>query len=138
MALAGHKVGAHTMKKADLVRLVALQQKAEVGALTAKEQERLDALTALLDLQHAGEQPCPFRTDTTHPTCTKPGGVCSLRLYTDEGGEFRPLDGDRGMIRALCPYRFHQGTRRSGTSARGCSGSDTHSGWGGGLPRIHG
>jgi hypothetical protein len=109
VALAGHKVGAHTMKKADLVRLVALQQKAEVGALTAKEQERLDALTALLDLQHAGEQPCPFRTDTTHPTCTKPGGVCSLRLYTDEGGEFRPLDGDRGMIRALCPYRFHQG-----------------------------
>lgn len=109
VALAGHKVGAHTMKKADLTRLEALQIKAASGGLSAKEQDRLDVLIAMLDQQHAGEKACPFRTDSAHPTCTKAGGVCSLRLYTDDGGEFRPLDGDRGMIRALCPYRFHQG-----------------------------
>ncbi len=106
--LAQHRVGAHTMKKSDVKRLIALQEKAEIGPLTPREQDRLDVLTELLDQQKQGEQPCPFRTDVAHPTCTKPGGVCSLRLYTDDGGPFRPVDGDRGMIRALCPYRFHQ------------------------------
>lgn len=106
--LAEHKVGAHTMKKADLRRLGVLQEKADLGTLTPREQDRLDFLTALLDQQHLGEKPCPFRTDTRHPTCTKPGGVCSLRLYTDDDGPFRPVEGERGMIRALCPYRFHQ------------------------------
>lgn len=106
--LAQHRVGAHTMKKTDVNRLIALQGKAAIGGLSVREQERLDVLTAMMDQQRTGEQPCPFRTDIAHPTCTKPGGVCSLRLYTDEGGPFRPVDGDRGMIRALCPYRFHQ------------------------------
>lgn len=105
---AQHRVGAHTMKKADLQRLIALQAKAEQTDLSQREQDRLDVLTALLDRQHHGELPCPFRTDVAHPTCTKPGGVCSLRLYTDDDGTFRVVDGDRGMIRALCPYRFHQ------------------------------
>lgn len=106
--LAQHKVGAATMKKADINRLAALQAKAALAPLSPREQDRLEALTARLDRQHAGEQLCPFRTDVTHPTCTKPGGVCSLRLYTDEAGPFRPVEGDRGLIRALCPYRFHQ------------------------------
>lgn len=106
--LAKHKVGSHVMKKTDVRRLTVLQEKAALGTLTVKEQDRLDIPTALLDQQHLAEKPCPFRTDTAHPTCTKPGGVCSLRLYTDDGGTFRPSEGDRGMIRALCPYRFHQ------------------------------
>lgn len=106
--LAKHKVGSHTMKKADLQRLAALQEKSDLGTLTTKEQARLDFLSALLDQQHLGEKPCPFRTDTAHPTCTKPGGVCSIRIYTDEGGHIRPIESERGMIRALCPYRFHQ------------------------------
>lgn len=108
VTLAEHRVGSHTMKKTELRRLGALQEKAVLGTLTRREQDRLDVLTALLDQQHLGEKSCPFRTDTAHPTCTKPGGVCSLRLYTDNDGPFRPLEGDRGMIRALCPYRFHQ------------------------------
>lgn len=106
--LAQHRVGSHTMKKTDVNRLVALQDKAALGALSAREQARLDVLTAMMDSQRVGEQACPFRTDIAHPTCTKPGGVCSLRLYTDDDGPFRPVEGNRGMIRALCPYRFHQ------------------------------
>lgn len=106
--LAQHRVGQHTMKKTDLARLATLRQKEVEGPLTRREQDRLDVLTALLDAQNNGEKPCPFRTDIDHPTCTKPNGVCSLRLYTDDGGPFRPVDGDRGLIRALCPYRFHQ------------------------------
>lgn len=106
--LAQHRVGAHTMKKADVKRLIALQEKAALGTLSEREQTRLDVLTAMIDRQRSGEQVCPFRTDIAHPTCTKPGGVCSLRLYTDDAGPFRPVEGDRGMVRALCPYRFHQ------------------------------
>lgn len=106
--LSQHKVGAHTMKKVDVKRLIFLQEKAGLGGLTVREQARLDVLTALLDKQREGELPCPFRTDVVHPTCTKPGGVCSLRLYADDNGPFREVDGDRGLIRALCPYRFHQ------------------------------
>lgn len=107
--LAQHKVGSHNMKKADVERLIRLQEKESMGALTPREQDRLDVLTEKLDQQNNGEQPCPFRTDMAHPTCTKPGGVCSLRLYTDHGGPFRPVGGERGLIRALCPFRFHQG-----------------------------
>lgn len=106
--LAQHRVGSHTMKKADVNRLITLQDKAALGALSDREQARLDVLSAMMDQQRTGEQACPFRTDIAHPTCTKPGGVCSLRLYTDDDGSFRPVEGDRGMIRALCPYRFHQ------------------------------
>lgn len=106
--LAQHRVGAHTMKKADMLRLVALQEKATFGPLKAREQTRLDSLLGILERQTQGEQPCPFRTDVLHPTCTKPGGVCSLRLYSDDDSTIRPVEGDRGRIRALCPYRFHQ------------------------------
>lgn len=108
VAFAQHRVGQHTMKKADVNRLLVLQEKLQGLGLTSREAERLEVLTDLLDRQWRGEQPCPFRTDVAHPTCTKPGGVCSLRLYSDDGGTFHPVDGQRGMIRALCPYRFHQ------------------------------
>jgi hypothetical protein len=97
------------MKKADVSRLLSLQEKAQGIGLNPREATRLEVLEGLLDRQWRGEQPCPFRTDTAHPTCTKPGGVCSLRMYSDADGSFRPVDGQRGMIRALCPYRFHQG-----------------------------
>jgi len=104
---AQHKVGKHTMKKKDVLRLVALQEKQLASGLSPREEDRLNVLIALLDKQWRGEKPCPFRTDVAHATCTKPGGVCSLRLYTNVGG-FGPVDGDRGMLRALCPYRFHE------------------------------
>jgi hypothetical protein len=107
--LAQHKVGSHNMKKADIERLIRLQEKESMGTLTPREKDRLDVLTDKLDQQNDGEQRCPFRTDMAHPTCTKPGGVCSLRLYSDNRGRLSPVEGERGLIRALCPYRFHQG-----------------------------
>lgn len=62
-------------------------------------------------------QPCPFQPRKQDATCSKEGGVCSLRLYSykfDEAtgqtkGE-RVL-GSLGALRATCPYRFHQVTR---------------------------
>lgn len=106
--LAGHRVGKYTMKKTELSRLDDLRTKSKEKALTAREQDRLVVLEERLQIQLEKEMACPFRTDTVYPTCTKPGGVCSLRLYTDEDDGFTPVEGDRGMVRALCPYRFHQ------------------------------
>lgn len=106
--LAVHKVGGSALKKAEVTRLIALEAKEVEGTLTLKEIQRLAVLRGMLDEQHQNEQPCPFRTDSTHPTCTKPGGVCSLQLLSDEGGQVHALPGERGMVRALCPYRFHQ------------------------------
>ena len=105
---AQHKVGQHTMTKAQISRLTYLQEKALDSGLSQSEQARLNVLSALLDQQWQGEKPCPFRTDTQHPTCTKPGGVCSLRLYSDDDGQIKAVEGERGLVRALCPYRFHQ------------------------------
>ena len=105
---AQHKVGRHVMKKADINRLNQLLEKQFSQSLSKKEADRLNALTKLLNDQDKHEKTCPFRTDTSHPTCTKPGGVCSLRLYTDANGAFEAVSGERGMVRALCPYRFHQ------------------------------
>lgn len=102
------------MKAADLDRMVALEAKEMTPAgLTARERQRLTRLQELLAIQQEGEKPCPFRTHTAHPVCTKKGGVCSLRLYTDvdENGQavFEEVyDGDRGRVRAICPFRFHQ------------------------------
>ena len=99
------RVGGNAMSKADLARLAELASKV---FLSEREKVRLASLRAALERQQANERPCPFRTDSAHPTCTKPGGVCSLRLYAEPDGNLSPVDGERGKIRALCPYRFHQ------------------------------
>jgi len=108
LQLSAHKVGGSALKKAEITRLVALEAKEVEGTLTHNETQRLAVLREKLDVQHENEQPCLFRTDSEHPTCTKPGGVCSLQLVSDEGGQVQALPGERGMVRALCPYRFHQ------------------------------
>lgn len=105
---AAHKVGGSVLKKAEIERLIVLQAKEVADTLSHVETLRLQVLRGKLDIQHQNEKPCPFRTDTAHPTCTKPGGVCSLQLVSDEGGQVHALPGDRGLVRALCPYRFHQ------------------------------
>ncbi|MEX5600400.1 NotI family restriction endonuclease [Pseudophaeobacter sp. C1-32P7] len=96
------------MKKAEIDRMIALERKKADTSLTDREEERLKVLHAKKEKQFEGEMTCPFRTDTPLPTCTKPGGVCSLRVYSDVDGTISPVDGERGMIRAICPYRFHQ------------------------------
>ena len=106
--MATHRVGTATMKKAEIARLEYLEEKAEKTALGKSEAARLDTLRGLLERQRSQERACPFRVNTTHATCTKPGGVCSLQLYTDQNGFVEPAAGDKGMLRALCPYRFHQ------------------------------
>ncbi|MXQ07881.1 hypothetical protein GQ651_08485 [Alphaproteobacteria bacterium GH1-50] len=106
--MARHKVGGSAMKKPDVERLAALEDKAETTTLDAREEQQLHDLTLKLDEQQRNERPCPFRTDMRHPTCTKPGGVCSLQLLSDDNGQIRAAEGERGMLRALCPYRFHQ------------------------------
>ena len=107
--LALHKVGGSVLKKPEVTRLIALEAKEVEGTLTPKETARLAVLRQKLEEQRQNEQPCPFRTDTAHATCTKPGGVCSLQLLSDDGGQVHALSGERGMVRATCPFRFHQG-----------------------------
>lgn len=106
--LSNHKVGGSTMSRAEIARLVFLQGKASDGSLTAREVARLVVLQGKLEAQNQNEQPCPFRTDSPYPTCTKPGGVCSLQILSDESGHISEVPGERGKVRALCPYRFHQ------------------------------
>lgn len=49
------------------------------------------------------ELPCPFQGGT----CTKKGGVCSLRLYKPIGdGEAEIQGGQEGDLRAVCPARL--------------------------------
>ena len=124
LELADHTVGS-AMPKTDVERLLVLRVKLETEELSDREAERLKTLEAKLSEQLKSEQPCPFRPDTPFAICTKPGGVCSIRLVTDQSGKVEPLEDERGMLRALCPYRFHQdntvfkyiGTRLLGDAA---------------------
>lgn len=106
--LAGHKVGGSVMTKAEISRMLALEERAALGNLTTADTDRLKVLRGKLAAQQAEELPCPFRNDSSHPTCTKPGGVCSIRVYREAEGAIEPIDGERGRLRALCPWRFHQ------------------------------
>jgi Restriction endonuclease NotI len=106
--LASHEVGGAAMTKAEITRLLELSEKELLANLKPREAIRLEQLRDKLKRQQAEELPCPFRTDRAHPTCTKPGGVCSIRLYSEQGKKVFPLTGERGRLRALCPWRFHQ------------------------------
>lgn len=61
---------------------------------------------------------CPFQAAKKGAICSKPGGVCSLKLYEHgehlaENGKVRmkgvPALGDKGDLRCTCLYRFHEG-----------------------------
>jgi len=67
-------------------------------------------LLALTDLQRQSladtalnghERPCPFRGGS----CTKSGGVCSMRLYTADGVH---INEPAGATVIMCPCRFEQ------------------------------
>ncbi|MCI0603731.1 hypothetical protein L0156_12050 [bacterium] len=58
----------------------------------------------------ADDRPCPFKYPPGQ-LCTKAGGVCSIRLYQKIGEKVTIAAADDGMIRATCPYRFHQGNK---------------------------
>lgn len=54
---------------------------------------------------------CPFLGDRTR-RCWKKGGICSLKLYEDDGnGNATAAKGADGSLRVMCPTRFgHSGT----------------------------
>ncbi len=106
--LARHKVGGAKMPKSEIQRLSALEKKAASTKLSVKEGQRITLLQEKLKRQKTEELACPFRTDVPHATCTKPGGVCSIRVYNEKSGKVVPVGGERGRLRALCPWRFHQ------------------------------
>jgi hypothetical protein len=62
--------------------------------------------------QGRGEKPpCPFKpaVDGRLQSCTKKGGVCSLRLYEKtETGSAIPVEGHGSALRAVCPSRFRE------------------------------
>lgn len=66
--------------------------------LALTEQQRQDLAIAALE---GGIHPCPFRGGT----CTKAGGVCSMRPYAADGIH---IDKPVGAPVIMCPYRFEQ------------------------------
>ena len=54
-------------------------------------------------LAAAKNPPCPFRRDGG--ICAKPGGVCSLRLYSNRNGIAVPVE---SRLRVVCPRRFEE------------------------------
>jgi len=78
--------------------------------LTVEERKRFGRI------QEATEAPtekplCPFRGSPHEKIpCTKKGGVCSIRLYEQQGGAgaVSSAPGQSGSLVTTCPYRFEQ------------------------------
>lgn len=99
-----------SMPAADRERLLKLRAK---SVRTIREEERLATLENAFTAERNGTKPCPFKQlDGYGPTpCTKPGGVCSLRLYEqNSSGAVQAVAFPRGALRATCPSRFHEST----------------------------
>lgn len=61
------------------------------------------------DAMGSANRICPPRSyDGNTVPCTKKGGVCSLRMYSNENGTVSPVAGTRGEIRTTCPNRFEE------------------------------
>jgi Restriction endonuclease NotI len=75
-------------------------------ALTAEQRRTFADIQSLPKAKRPSVR-CPFQKDAD---CNKPGGVCSLRLYTKslDTGEVRPAGGEDGQLRTVCPSRFEQ------------------------------
>ena len=77
------------------------------------EERRQLATEVLKQKKDRKQQLCPFQARKKNATCSKEGGVCSLRLYSyathPETGRAVgvPVEGKQGDLRATCPNRFH-------------------------------
>ena len=82
-------------------------QRFGIGEIFGRSADRIpaDERQDLVRLRR-GAAPCPFRAGQGN--CIKNGGVCSLRLYSNEEGAARRVEGLEGHLRVTCPYRFHQ------------------------------
>ena len=79
--------------------------------LSAEERRELARVQGLEKRQRP-EFACPFRsTPTSQILCTKPGGVCSLRLYEldEKTGRVSASDREGKTLVTICPHRFKQG-----------------------------
>lgn len=94
--LSQHGVGGSAMTKAELMRMVGLEEQTALGTMKPRDLGQLTDLRAKLTRQQAEELPCPFGADNPHPTCTKPGGDCSIRIFKKERGVVAPIDASRG------------------------------------------
>lgn len=83
-----------------------------ITLLTGEERRKL-AQEVLKPKRDRIPQPCPFQATKPGATCSKEGGVCSLRLYAHAPHPVNgratgvPVTGIQGELRATCPYRFH-------------------------------
>lgn len=84
-----------------------------VTLMTGAERRAM-AIEVLKPKAERTKQPCPFQSTKEGATCSKEGGVCSLRMYSygkhpgTERAMGIPVDGAQGALRATCPYRFHE------------------------------
>lgn len=91
--------------------LAKLRAKAAERPLPPKELARLQSLEHAHTQALASNKICPFKGTPSAPAlCTKKGGVCSLRLYEKNGlNQVVAAVDEKGLLRAVCPQRFHEG-----------------------------
>lgn len=72
--------------------------------LALEPSERMDLARQALDHRNkkGPEPPCPFQNG--YP-CKKPGGVCGIRVYSEDNGR---IDASVGGMVVTCPKRFEQ------------------------------
>lgn len=109
--LAGFKPSGKMLAKDEMKRILKYREKDANGTITPKESASLQKLENQLAGLANTRMPCPFRSDMPFPFCTKPGGVCSMRLYEESPPSIAPVSGERSYIRAMCPYRFQEKDR---------------------------
>ena len=107
LRLANHRVTKPTITRVEIQRIMVLEERERLAGLLPRDEARLDVLRGKLQETMDEQLPCPFKTGP-FAVCTKKGGVCSLRLYEEVDGEVAVVEGVRGGIRALCPFRLHQ------------------------------
>lgn len=73
------------------------------GFLSLQPGERARLAGVALGNQAEGRPECPFQAG--RPTCSKKGGVCGLRRYSNDGGR---IERGSGGIVVTCPRRFEQ------------------------------
>lgn len=74
------------------------------------EKRKARAISVNSKVRGVSAPKCPFRSNFK---CNKKGGVCSLRLYErdDQKRVVAPPDDDSGLLRTVCPNRFHEDGR---------------------------
>jgi len=80
----------------------------QIDRISKKERDSL--LKYSLSSSIANYPVCPFRLPDKkgNRSCTKQGGVCSIRRYINDDGLLDRLPGSEGTLTVTCPNRFHE------------------------------